>query len=381
MKIALGLEYPLQLRGGVGVLVETLIQGLAGRCEIVLVSPDEEGFTHPGICDHVRWNPRPASQAASRKLANKLADLGVSIAHLHLGGNYGWGSRLPGQSPFPYLKQRGIAGITTIHVALAITDGYCDPRKPLWFKLGLLPVAWLGKMDVLRSVRREIVISQAGCRKLRRWYWPLRNRIRYLYHSRIAAREPVRAGGERDKVVLAVGHLAFRKGQHTLTEAFAKIASAHPEWKLLLVGPDAGDGCRSRIEEIITAQKLGKRVLLLGSREDTMDLMSRAAIFAQPSVFEGLPLALQEAMFCGCACVSTDVLGNNELISDGATGVLTPSGDAAGLAQALERLIREPGRRTSLGAAAAASIIQRDMTAAKMVEHHLELYRMLKEGG
>src|SRR6266700_1352814 len=119
MKIALGLEYPLALRGGVGVLVETLIQGLAERYEIILVSPDPPGFSHPGICGHVRWDPVAVSRAASHDLAQRLADLGVSIAHLHLGGNYGWGSRIPGQSPFPFLNRHGIAGITTIHMALS----------------------------------------------------------------------------------------------------------------------------------------------------------------------------------------------------------------------------------------------------------------------
>jgi len=178
MKIALGLEYPLALRGGVGVLVETLIQGLAGHFEIVLVSPDPPGFSHPrNVRACVLGSKRPFPRVTSRNLALRLESWGFPSPTFILGENYGWGSRIPGQSPFPFLSRCGIASITTIHMALSILDGYCDPKKSLWFKLAFLPVAWLGKLQVLRHVGAEIVISQRACEKLRRWYWPLRSRF------------------------------------------------------------------------------------------------------------------------------------------------------------------------------------------------------------
>ena len=376
MKIALGLEYPLALRGGVGVLVETLIQGLSGRCEIVLVSPDPPGFSHPGTCGHVHWDPSVVCRAASQRLAQRLAELGVSIAHLHLGGNYGWGSRIPGQSPFPFLSRRGIASITTVHMALSVLDGYCDPRKSFWFKLALLPAAWLGKLDVLRNVRAEIVVSQRACERLQRWYWPAKGRFRRIYHSRLPEVPPM-PGGAREPLILGVGHIAFRKGQHTLAAAFAKIAPVHPNWKLALIGPVAEGTCIAQIEETISAHKLAGRVMLLGSREDTAVFMQRAAILVQPSLHEGLPLALQEGMFYGCACVATRVIGNDELILDGNTGTLVPAADPDALAQALDNLINDPAQRDRLGRVASAAIIEREMTARKMVEHHRALYESI----
>src|SRR5205814_10589526 len=98
MKIALGLEYPLTMRGGVSILVDKLIEGLSSHHEIVLVSPDLPDFTHPGITEHVYWDPAKVSRSSSLKLAETLARLRVSLAHFHAGGNFGWGSRLPGQS-------------------------------------------------------------------------------------------------------------------------------------------------------------------------------------------------------------------------------------------------------------------------------------------
>jgi len=305
--------------------------------------------------------------------------LKVSLAHFHLGGNYGWGSRIPGQSPFPFLTEQGIVGVSTIHVALSILEGYCDPRKSVWLKLALLPMAWLGKLDVLRNVRAEIVVSRQACARVQRWYWPMRGRFRCIYHSRLPS-VPLPVDGPREPLVLSVGHIAFRKGQHTLVAAFAKIAADHPEWKLALVGPAVESACVAQIKEMIAAHRLGERILLLGSRDDAVEFMRRAAIVVQPSLFEGLPLALQEAMFYGCACVATRVTGNDELIRDEETGVLVPASDTEALAGAIEGLIKSPARREVLGRSASASILQREMTAQKMVERHRDLYESIRGG-
>src|SRR3954471_16322844 len=107
-KIALCLEYPLALRGGVSVLVEPLLEGLAGRYELVLVSPDtpQDLANSPSgrtIHTHLAWNPDQPSPQTARALARQLADAGVQLAHFHLGGNFGWGNRFPNHSPIAHL--------------------------------------------------------------------------------------------------------------------------------------------------------------------------------------------------------------------------------------------------------------------------------------
>ena len=374
MRIALGLEYPLKMGGGVSVLVEQLIQGISAFYEVVLVSPDPAGYEYPKVCAHVHWDPAKVSRGASKELAGRLAGLGVSLAHLHAGGAFGWGWRLPGQSPVPFLERKGIACVSTIHVVLSPLEGYCDTKKPTWFKLAMLPAAWLGKLQALRSLRAEIVISQTGCRRVRRWYWPMRSRFRCIYHSRLPSSPPP-AQPIRENLVLSVGHVAWRKGQHTLAAAFADLAATHPDWKLVIIGHAGPDGCFGQIQELIASRQLQDRILLLGGRDDALEFMQRAAIFVQPSVFEGLPLALQEAMFCGCACVATRVAGNDELIEHDRTGLLVPPLQAGALAGALERLLGSPAQRVALGRAAAAAVLERGMTAANMIERHLALYR------
>jgi glycosyltransferase involved in cell wall biosynthesis len=190
---------------------------------------------------------------------------------------------------------------------------------------------------------------------LRRWYWPLRSRFHCIYHSRLPASPPPPAAA-RELLILSVGHVAMRKGQLTLVQAFARIAAAHPGWNLALIGHAAEPDCMAQIEQTIAVHQLGGRVQVLGSRNDTAEFMRRAGIVVQPSLFEGLPLALQEAMFYGCACIATRVTGNDELVHDGRTGLLVPPADPAALAQALDRLIRDPAQRATLGRAATAFV-------------------------
>jgi len=106
--------------------------------------------------------------------------------------------------------------------------------------------------------------------------------------------------------------------------------------------------------------------------------MSRAAIYVQPSFWEALGLALQEAMFAGCACVGSRAGGIPELIEENKTGLLFEPGNVAQLAAALETLIADEARRENLGRAAAASIQERGMTAEQMVENHLRLYESIR---
>ncbi|HEX4644890.1 MAG TPA: glycosyltransferase, partial [Verrucomicrobiae bacterium] len=176
-KIALCLEHPLGLRGGVSVLVETLLLGLKEHYDLILVSPDtpeslRDSSAAPFIGKHVVWNPETVSRQTSWLLAAELAQSGASLAHFHFSGNFGWGNRFLGRCPIPYVNRLGIHACSTVHLMGGSLDGFCGPQKPLWFKLAFLPVAWLGKMGVLRHLRREIAVSQNDCCELQRRYRP-----------------------------------------------------------------------------------------------------------------------------------------------------------------------------------------------------------------
>ena len=150
-------------------------------------------------------------------------------------------------------------------------------------------------------------------------------------------------------MILAVGHLAFRKGQNILVQAFAKICHELPNWKLVLVGPESMDGCAAWIRDFCQKAAIESKVELIGSQENPTDWMKRSSIFVQPSLQEALGLALQEAMACGCACIGTNVGGIPELINDQRNGLLCAAADVTQLSKKLAFLIKRPDLRDQYG--------------------------------
>jgi glycosyltransferase involved in cell wall biosynthesis len=381
-KIALCLECPLALRGGVSVLVETLLAGLNPHYDLVLVSPDkpEQLASHPAgalLAGHIAWTPSAVSPHTSRQLAQELARHGVALAHFHLGGNYGWGNRFPGHSPVTHCNRLSIAAVSTVHLVVSPLDGYCGPQKPLWFKLALFPLAWTGKMYSLRHVRREIAVSKHDAEKLRRWYRPFGGKITQMYHSRLRKDAKPAEASAREPIILNVGHIAWRKGQLVLAEAFAQVAPRFPEWKLWLAGDELEKDITEKIQTLAEAKGLTDRVQLLGPRQDALDLMRRAGIYVQPSFWEALGLALQEAMFTGCPAIGTRAGGIPELVQHERTGLLVEPGQPAQMAQALEKLMSNPDLRAQYGRQGAATIIEQGMIAEQMVANHVKLYESL----
>lgn len=349
--------------------------------EIVLVSPENQvpESVKDLVAVHIPWQG-PSTRRRARALAQALKEAEVALAHFQFGGNYGWGSRIPGRSPIPYVRKVGIPVVTTIHVFNGILEGYCDSAKPRWLKLAYLPLTWLGKADVLRNTSAEIVISQEAFREMQGCYPLWKDRFVAIYHSRIQPSHhssvPMEA---RRKEILCVGHLAVRKGQHIVTEAFGKIAHRHPDWKLRIVGDAVEPQMIQNITDLCRQADILDRVSLDGPRnsKDAFELMNKSAIFVQPSFFEGLPLALQEAMFAGCAVIGTRIRGNRELITDGKTGLAVEPGDVEGLAAALERLITDEELRKRFGSAANTFIMEAGMNAPTMIEQHRAIYRKL----
>ena len=384
--LALGLEYPIALRGGVSVLVEELARGLAGHFRLVLISPDEPAAVRDSALgkvwtEQVRWKPEAPSGRTARARAARLAELGVALAHFHCGGNYGWGMRWLGRCPIPFVARAGMRCVTTVHSVATILEGYCDVKKPAWFKAALLPAAWLGKMHALAHTAVEIAVSHHDEAHLRRWYAPLASRFRQIYHSRLRLLPEPGPAPARSSVILNVGHLALRKGQDVLAEAFARVAARHPAWQLQLAGHDGDRECAARVRAVAARFGVEDRVHLLGSRDDALELMRTAGIYVQPSLAEALGLALQEALFAGCPAIGSTAGGIPELIADGDNGLLVPRGDVAALAQALDRMMSDASLRARLGGRARPSIIERGMLADAMIQHHLALYRGLLAAG
>jgi len=378
MKIAQCLEYPIQQHGGTEVLVRELIKGLATQHELVLVSPDDPDSVRQSsvatfISSHIQWDPTSAGRMQARGLAVALRASGVAVAHFHFGGNFGWGSRRFRCSPIPYVAREHVRVFTTVHSVGGMLKGFCGPHKSWLFKMGLLPAAWFGKMDVLAHVRRELTVSRHDYELLRRWYWPLRGRFSQIYHSRLGTGATTVSHARRQKLILSVGHLAHRKGQHILVPAFAQVASKYPDWSLALVGHVGEAAAGTLLRDMVRKAGLEDRVNLAGPSDDIPAWLGRASIYVQPSLEEALGLGLQEAMAGGCACIGSRVGGIPELIEPG-TGLLVKVASVQELAQALDQLMGDAQQCEALGQAAALSIRRRGMNRESMLSHYLQHY-------
>ncbi len=378
--IAIALDYPLTLRGGVSVIVESLLKHLSTGYEVLLISPDDpqELQKHPcwsRLRGHVHFDSTRLTPAAAGEFAENIGRRGVRLVHFHSGGNLGWGNRNVRKSPLPLLARAGIFSLFSAHQVTPLLEDYCAKDRPLWYKLALLPPVWASCSYTLAHTSRVLTDSRHDANQLKRHFPLLARKIDFVYHSQLdaaAAETPVRS--DREKIILAVGHVARRKGQHLLAGAFAQVAGQHPDWKLLIAGPVLEDACAGMIEQIRTTSGLGDRIQLLGSHSAPQELMQRAAIFVQPSLMEALGLALQEAMFFGCACIGSDVGGIPELITHNRTGLLFPAGRTNALAGALVELIQQPDQRRRLAEQARINILNKGMTGQAMAANYEKIY-------
>lgn len=152
-------------------------------------------------------------------------------------------------------------------------------------------------------------------------------------------------------LVVAVGTLDAVKGHRHLLEAWPEVRRAIPSAQLVLVG----DGpLREELPRRAAGLGLGDSVRFLGFRSPARPFAAAADVFVLPSLTEGMPNAVLEAMCLGRAIVASRVGGVPELIQEGESGLLVPPGDARALSAAITALLGDAPRREALGQAAAA---------------------------
>ena len=166
--------------------------------------------------------------------------------------------------------------------------------------------------------------------------------------------------GRRDPArveVVMVGRLVEKKGFEYGLQAFARVATAHPNAVLTVVG----DGPRRRsLERLASALGIGDRVTFTGvlSSREVSERLRRSDLLLAPSVTgrdgnrEGSPMTVKEGSASEVVPLSTRHAGIPEIVEDGTTGFLVNERDVDGLADRLDRLIRDPGLRTRMGRAA-----------------------------
>lgn len=178
------------------------------------------------------------------------------------------------------------------------------------------------------------------------------NGIRFVAGERAPVRRELGLA-EDDLLTVAIGNLVPRKGHLTLLRALASLADrpGASKWHVAIAGSGEQE---STLREFATSAGIDAKVHLLGTRRDIPNVLAAADVFAMPSHWEGLPVALLEAMFSGKPVIASAISGIPEAVVDERDGLLTPPGDERAVATALARFLSDASTRARFGAAALA---------------------------
>lgn len=180
-------------------------------------------------------------------------------------------------------------------------------------------------------------------------------------------------GLENDSfVILNVGRVSPQKGLIYAVRAMRAIVSVNPNAHLISVGSLADKVYTSQVRD--EALGLEESVHLLGERRDVHALLDACDVFLFPSLFEGLGIALAEAMTVGRGCVAGRIRPLDEFIEDGVNGILVEPGSPERISEAVISLMRDDEKRCALGQAA--SVTARQMFQPEPAARQLErVYR------
>ena len=181
---------------------------------------------------------------------------------------------------------------------------------------------------------------------------------------------------DSDHVVAVVATFKKQKGHCFLIEAASTVVQQIPNLHILFIG----DG--ELREELLTQTKslgLERNIHFLGTRQDVPDLLAASDFFILPSLWEGLSMALVEAMASQLPVIATDVSGTRQVVVTGESGILVPPGVAQQLADAILQMVSNPKKARAMGIAAKQRV-EKHFSAQKQALDHIALFeRELKK--
>jgi glycosyltransferase involved in cell wall biosynthesis len=333
----------------------------AGAWNVGFVPAGAEGWlsgqlARAGVTVETFRLPRPFSPSFARWLAQRLRGHRVDVAHSHeftmafYGAWSSWRARLP--------------HVITMHGS-AYYAARGRRRLALRAAIALSGRTVAVSADLARQLGRQLAVPA-------RRIATIPNGVPPLAPAPPTLRAELQLRPE-DRLLVSVGNLYPVKGHRHLVEALALIAERHPHAHVAVAGRGPEEAALSSLAR---ERGVGARVHLLGLRSDIAAVLAAADVFVLPSLSEGLPLALLEAMFAGRPVVASDVGEVKAALAHGEAGVVVEPGDPAALARALDRLLSDPKRAHDLGASAARRAAA-DYDVSRMVGRYVETYAEL----
>lgn len=347
-------EYPPDVYGGAGVHVTYLARELAPLVDLTVHCQGED---RPGAVAHRPWDLLADANQALQVISTDLsmtAAVGPEMGRAQLVHSHTWYANLAGHlASLLY----GIPHVMTMHSLEALR-----PWKAEQLGGGYQLSTWCERTSA-DSAAAVVAVSDGMRADILAAYPEIpAERIRVIRNGIDTTEyrpDPNTDVLERYGVdlsrpyVIFVGRITRQKGVPVLLRAASALV---PEAQLVLCAgaadtPELGaevaglvDGLRaSRSGVIWIPEMLPKR--------EVIQLLTHAAVFAIPSIYEPLGIVNLEAMACGTAVVGSRTGGIPEVVADGETGLLVPPGEPGPLAEALNALIRDPSRAAAMGQA------------------------------
>jgi glycosyltransferase involved in cell wall biosynthesis len=308
-------------------------------------------------------------------LVGELREAGVTVHCLHGASGIAWLARLRDltrrraidlvHSHLPYAGAGArLARLRTPHVYTEHNEWQCYRRSTYW--ANLLTFGLSAHVFAVSGHVRSSMRYPAGLGAVLRM-----PPVEVLYHGI----DPAAIGGweQRDGVreefripeeaplVGTVANLRTEKALDVMLDAMRRARRELPDLRLLLVGQGP---LERELRTLSQRMDLTDTVIFAGYRADAQRIVAATDVFALSSDFEGLSIALVEAMALGRPSVVTDAGGLSEVVSQGETGIVVPRQDPAALANAVVELLRDPTRRARYGRAAQAKAAAFDIRHA-----------------
>lgn len=152
-------------------------------------------------------------------------------------------------------------------------------------------------------------------------------------------------------IVGCVARISPQKGLDDFVRAMRLVADAMPSARFVLVGdaPAGDEALKRQLSDLVVSLGMADRLVRTGYRSDAVRLMKTFDVYVSSALWEGLPIALLEAMACRRPIVATDVGGNNDVVVHGTTGFLVPVGSPWALADRVNTLLADPALRREFG--------------------------------
>lgn len=178
-------------------------------------------------------------------------------------------------------------------------------------------------------------------------------------------------------VIGTAARLNPMKGLEFLVEAVARLKHAGVSLELRVAGPG---GYRKNLEQLAVERNVADEIRFLGPVTDMPEFYRSLDLFVLPSLSEGLPLVVLEAMACGTPVVATNVAGTPEVIRDGVDGLLVPPSDAEALATAMRTIIDNESLCRTFAETGEARV-RAEFGTERVAREVAEIYRRIQKHG